>query len=295
MQKPKTITGYDPAVTDLCERVLVTLLRDLGPWKASMYLVGGLVPRYLVEDKPPVVPAHAGTGDIDVLIKLEMLAETEAYNTLEENLKKIGFKPRLNDKGNVDKWGWFLKEGKTVIVLELLADDPKVAGAKVKPLPTDGNISALNIPHASIVFDEHETRNVTAELLGEGGKATETIRHANLVSFVCLKAFAFDQRREPKDAHDILYCVEFAPGGVDGAAAKLQAASKGKHGKTVKSALEILAARFATDKYAKGHEKDGPVAAAKFELGADGDKDKRILKQRDAASLIEELLKKLGA
>lgn len=294
MAKPKTIAGYEPAVTELCERVLVTLLRDLGPWKESMYLVGGLVPRYLVDDKPPIVPAHAGTGDIDVVVKLEMLGETEAYNTLEENLKKIGFKPRLNDKGNNDKWGWWLKEGKTVVELELLADDPKVAGAKVKPLPTEGEISALNIPHASMVFDEHETRKVTVELLGGGGKATEAIRYANLVCFICLKAFAYDHRRAFKDAHDTLYCLAFAPGGVDAAVAKFQVALKGKHGETVHSALKILSDRFRTDKYAKGYEKDGPVAAATFELGEDADKDQRILKQRDASALVEDFLKKLG-
>jgi hypothetical protein len=37
MTKRKTIDEYNPEVTDLCERVLVTLLRHLGPWKESMY------------------------------------------------------------------------------------------------------------------------------------------------------------------------------------------------------------------------------------------------------------------
>lgn len=293
MLKPKTIDEYKPEVTDLCERVLVTLLRDLGPWKESMYLAGGLVPRYLVKDKPPKIRAHAGTGDIDVVIKLEMLGETEAYKTLEENLKQIGFKPRLNKNGNIDKWGWCLKEGNTVIELDLLADDPEVKGAKVRPLPTEGAISALNIPHASMVFDEYESREVTADLIGGGGKATETIRHANLLSLVCLKAFAFDHRRAPKDAHDILYCIEFVPGGVDAAAEKFRAALTGKHEKTVKAALRILRDRFRTDRHARGFEKDGPVAVASFELGEDASKEQRALRQRDAAALIEEFLKKI--
>ncbi len=293
MLKPKTIEGYDPAVTDLCERVLVTVLRDLGPWKDSMYLVGGLVPRYLVSGKPAPTRAHAGTGDIDVAIKLEMLAQTEAYKTLEENLKKIGFTQRLNENKNIDKWGWCLKEGKTVIELELLAEDPGVKGVKVRPLPTERGISALNIPHISMVFDEHDSRKIAVQLIGDGGMATETIRHANLVCFLCLKAFAYDHRRLGKDVHDILYCLEFAPGGVDAASGKFVSALHGKHGTTVKSALRILRDRFHTDKYSKGFEKDGPVAVAKFELGEDGDKDARILRQRNAAALIERLLKKI--
>ncbi len=50
MAKPTTQDGYSAAVTESCERVLVTLLHGLGPWKRSVYLVGGLVPRYLIPD-----------------------------------------------------------------------------------------------------------------------------------------------------------------------------------------------------------------------------------------------------
>ena len=47
MAKPATLDGYSNQYTVDCERVLVTLLRGLGPWKDSVYLVGGLTPRYL--------------------------------------------------------------------------------------------------------------------------------------------------------------------------------------------------------------------------------------------------------
>ena len=45
MAKPATFDGYSDRYTVDCERVLVTLLRDLGPWKESVFLVGGLTPR----------------------------------------------------------------------------------------------------------------------------------------------------------------------------------------------------------------------------------------------------------
>ena len=91
MAKSDSASGYDKQITENCERVLVTLLRGLGPWKDSVYLVGGLAPRYLVPKVPAEKVPHAGTGDVDIVIQLEMLAETEAYHTLEENLKKMGF------------------------------------------------------------------------------------------------------------------------------------------------------------------------------------------------------------
>ena len=42
------------------------------------------------------------------------------------------------------------------MLVELLADAPEIAGGRVEPLPTEGNVSALNIPHSSIVFDLHK-------------------------------------------------------------------------------------------------------------------------------------------
>jgi len=45
MAKPATFDGYSDQYTLDCERVLVTLLRGLGPWKGSVSLVGGLTPR----------------------------------------------------------------------------------------------------------------------------------------------------------------------------------------------------------------------------------------------------------
>jgi hypothetical protein len=126
------------------------------------------------------------------------------------------------------------------MVLELLADAPEIAGGKVQPLPTKGAISALNIPHSSIVFDLHQVTEIEAELLGGDGIAVERIKHANLVSFTCLKAFAFDQRFERNDAHDLIYCLEHAPEGADAVAQAFREERERKHGEVVKSALAIL-------------------------------------------------------
>jgi hypothetical protein len=203
MSKPTNINGYDDQITMDCERVLVTLLRGLGPWKDSVFLIGGLAPRYLVPERPPMVPAHAGTLDVDIVVELKILADTQAYHTLEENFKKMGFERADNGRGQKQSWRWQTRtEHGAVMVVELLADAPEIAGGKVQELPTEGTISALNIPHSSIVFDMHDVVEVTVELVGGGGVTTEKIRHANLVAFTCLKALAFDQRFERKDAHD---------------------------------------------------------------------------------------------
>ena len=231
MVKPATFEGYSNQYTVDCERVLVTLLRGLGPWKESVFLVGGLTPRYLVRARPPEVPAHAGTLDVDIVIDLQILADTAGYHTLEENLRALGFERSMNDRGQRFSWRWQTRtENGALMVVELLADAPEIASGRVEPLPTEGNISALNIPHSSIVFDMHNVAEIRAELLGDAGIAVEEVKHANLVSFTCLKALAFDQRFERKDAHDLIYCIEHAGEGLDGAAEMFREALQCGHG-----------------------------------------------------------------
>jgi hypothetical protein len=239
-----------------------------------------------------MVPQHAGTLDLDVVIDLVVLEDTEAYRTLEENLKKIGFERGENDKGEKVNWKWKVRvDDGTPIVLELLADHPALRGGRTQPIPDEGQISALNIPHSSIVFDLYDTAQVTAELLRDNGLATETIKHANIVSFTCLKAIAYDDRQERKDAHDLIYCLEHVPQTLTEVSAMFQAGLDGKHHDVLLHSLKLLRSRFVTDANAEGYLKDGPVSVARFELGEDEDaREARALRQREAADVIESLL-----
>ena len=298
MPKPQPISGYEDMVTDACERVLVTLLRGLGPWKDSVFLVGGLAPRYLVTARPPKVPKHAGTGDVDIVVDVGILTTTEAYSTLEENLKAMNFERAENDKGAKQSWRWRAEiEDGTTMILEFLADSPELGGGKVKELPSDGNVSALNIPHASMVFDHHGTVEITADLLNGKGRATEVVRYADIVTFTCLKAFAFDQRFERKDAHDLIYCIENLEGGVGAAQSAFAAALTGPHADAIREALTRLAVRFRDPNPDESYLRDGPVAVASFEddeadVSADPDLlNARILRQRHAAEIMADFLR----
>jgi hypothetical protein len=166
MAKPATIHGYSDLYTRDCERVLVTLLRGLGPWKNSVYLVGGLTPRYLVAAKPPAVPAHAGTLDIDVVIDLQILANIDAYQTLEDNLKRMGFERGENIKGQKLSWRWQTRtEHGALMILELLADAPDIAGGRVQPLPTEGDspVRTLGLRHSGAIDRQIKQRRFTRD------------------------------------------------------------------------------------------------------------------------------------
>ena len=261
--------------------------------------MGGLdTPRYLVAARPPEVPAHAGTLDVDIVIDLQILADTAGYRTLEENLRAMRFERSTNDRDQRLSWRWQTRtENGALMMVELLADAPEVAGGRVEPLPTEGNISALNIPHSSIVFEMHQLTEIRAELLGGGGSAVEVVRHADLVSFTCLKAFAFDQRFERKDAHDLVYCIEHAEEGLDGAAQMFREALQGRHGEVIRDGLSVLRNRFGPGHGVEGFRKDGPVAVARFEVGEDDEaeqREARMLRQREVSNVIEELLARIA-
>ena len=111
-----------------------------------------------------------------------------------------------------------------------------------------------------------------------------------------MKAFAFDQRFERKDAHDLIYCIEHAEEGLDGAAQMFCEALEGGHRAVIRDCLSILRNRFAGDGEVEGYRKDGPVAVARFELGEGDETDQRearVLRQREASTVIEQLLARI--
>ncbi|HEY9755169.1 MAG TPA: hypothetical protein V6C97_08410 [Oculatellaceae cyanobacterium] len=225
------------------------------------------------------------------------MADTEAYHTLEQNLKRMGFERAENDAGKKLNWRWKTRtESGVTMILELIAESEELGGGKVQALPTEKTISALNVPHSAMVFDLHEVKEIQAELLGGNGIATEKVRFANLVSFSCLKAFAFEQRNERKDAHDLIYCLENFSGGIEAASRQFRDVLAGPHATTISSAFDILRRRFASDEKVEGYRKDGPVSVAKFELGESDEaeiKESRTLRQRQVSDVVDQLMQRL--
>ncbi len=297
--KPKHQGGYTALHADLCERALVTLLRGLGPWKAGVYLAGGLVPRYLIQrqtEGQQSSPPHAGTTDVDLVLDLQVLATVEAYRRLEQNLRALGFVRGANDEGRAQHFSWRRPVGGGItVVVDLLCDADGGAGGEIAELPGERRLSALKIPGAHLIIRDHIVVELTAALLDERGVATETVRLANVVPFVVLKALAYEDRFEEKDAYDLVYCLmHYGRGPEDVAAQFADRLALWPDEPLLPRAVEILRTRFTSDEHTGGARKDGPISYARF-LADPGRRDLDARHRQDAAAVVELFLSALDA
>ncbi len=117
---------------------------------------------------------------------------------------------------------------------------------------------------------------------------------ANLVPFLVLKALAYEDRMEEKDAYDLVYCLMHYTGGPAGAA-KAYADRLGRWPEEplLPRALEILRSRFASDSSVPGSRKDGPISYARF-LTDPGQPDLDARRRNDANDVVESFLASVG-
>lgn len=237
--------GYSDAATNRCERALGTLMRGIGqPWRHRVCLVGGLVPRYLVQADRYDHPEHVGSTDVDVALRLAIDAQDDgAYATLESNLKRNGF-VRVDGSS----WRWAADIDGEFVVLELLGDSVEatpgtVFRPKVTPPAGAGGVGLLCVRGVELAFGDALTISRDVLLL-DGARSTVEFHVANLAPFVALKADAYLDRRKPKDAYDLVYVLRWWQGGPQ-AAAEAVASSPVAREPFVTSAISRVLGDFA--------------------------------------------------
>ena len=183
-------------LTEECKQALALLLSGLGDWAKSIVLIGGLTPE-LLKAKAAKPLEYVGTGDVDLVLDLELIADMAAYSTIEHVLIAKEFRP-LSKGGKAWQWEFKAPSG-TPIRIDFLADIAGEVGAKVITVPEHGELAVCNIPHSSIVFDHLETTTIEVELPNDGGYIKIDIRYADIVGFTVLKILAFRNRGEAKE------------------------------------------------------------------------------------------------
>lgn len=287
--KPRSADGYGDEVTSACERALLTLLGAFGTLGDNLRLIGGLAPRYLTPAKPPEVPAHAGTTDVDIVLDLAVITTGQNYDSLATQLAERGFKRHVRD-GKSSSWQWRLEIGPIPVLIEFLSDS--VDGAKrPKQVALAGEgVSTMAIPHAGIVHDWYITYELTGQPL-DGGVLTRKVHVADVAAFVILKALALNNRYAPKDAADLIHVMQYAGNIEDVAAMFVGKKLSGLHDPAIEAGLQALRFMFVhPSRPEQSHTCDGPVKYAAFHYAAVGDKDALMEAQRFAAGLVRRFL-----
>ncbi len=272
-------SDYDSVTTARCERALVTLLGDLGPWRDRVYLVGGLAPRYIVGELPAGAQPHIGTTDVDLVIGLTLGDDTpETYRTLETNLKRAGFQSETSFR-----WAR-LVDGMRVQV-EFLCETAEVEPGRIfkpKGESLGSGLGAFNVRGAQLVASDFTEHSVEAERLDGGGLSTVAVRVCGLVSYVVLKILAFQDRHENKDAYDLIFCLLNFGDGPQSAGREAAHSSVSAHPQ-VTDALRLAGERFVDV------DRDGPIAYSAF-LADPDDADAADRYRREAVASVRAFL-----
>jgi hypothetical protein len=273
-------SDYDEETTARCERALVTLLGDLGPWRERIYLAGGLAPRYLVGQLPEGARAHVGTTDIDLVIGLALGDETpETYRTLQNNLEKAHFE----QKEPSFRWARDV-DGVTVIVEFLCETDEVATGRIFRPKGefTGSKLGAFNVRGAHLARDDFVECGIEAERLDGGGHSKVVVRVANVLPYTVLKILAFQDRHENKDAYDLIFTLLHHEGGPRSAGDSAGMSPISDY-EQVEEALPLLEERF------RDTSQDGPSAYALF-LSEQGDDEGAGRLRQEAIATVREFL-----
>jgi hypothetical protein len=271
---------YDQEMTARCERALLTLLGDVGPWRERIYLAGGLAPRYLAGQVPPDARAHVGTTDVDLIIGLALAGETtETYRTLQNNLEKASFRQQE------PSYRWAREVDGVTVMVEFLCETDQVEDGRIfrpKGEFTGPRLGAFNVRGAQLARQDYIECDIEGERLDDGGQSRVTLRVANIVPYAVLKIFAFQDRHENKDAYDLVFTLLNSPGGPRAAGGAAAASPVARHPR-VAEAFTLLDERF------RDVRQDGPAAYAAF-LASPGDGDDRARLRQEAAATVRAFL-----
>jgi len=276
-EKPSFSSDYKREDLELVRQTCLYVATKLGDLLDDLVVVGGLVPSLLIPDEslPAGEDVHIGTVDLDLGLSLGLL-DKNRYEDLSLRLYRADFKPDENEEGNPTSQRWKITLAADLkVTLDFLIPPSLAAdkGGDLRHIQKD--LAAVITPGLHLAFQDRQKVSLKGvTLLGE--KANRDIWVCGPGAFVVLKALAFDQRGESKDAYDLYFVIRNYGRGVDDVCRCLSPLLKEVE---TKKALEILNRDFSQP------DGVGPSRVAQFQnrgLNAD--------LQADVAGFAKELL-----
>lgn len=192
-------------------------------------------------------------------------------------MRQEGFGPDKNSKGNPTPQRWKLGSLKVTIDFLLPPISGAEEGGRLQPLESD--LSALIAPGLQLAQHEREEVLLDGYTL-KGEQVKRAVPICGPATFTVLKALAFHDRGEPKDAFDLVYVLRRWPAGISDIADRLAVHTETEPA-VVADALSKLTVDFDSP------ESHGPLRAAEFDGPPNSDLDASAA---DAHGYIDDLL-----
>jgi hypothetical protein len=245
----------------------------------DLVVVGGLVPSLLIPDEslPEGEDVHIGTMDLDLGLSLAIL-DRERYEDLTQRLLRSGFEPDENEDGNTTFQRWKVRTSSGLKVTVDFLIPPSLdtdKGGDLRHIEKD--FAAVITPGLLLAFQDKKKVSLKGITL-KGEKAEREIWVCGPGAFIVLKALAFHQRGENKDAYDLYFMIRNYGSGIDEVCESLSPLLKEAE---TKKALEILSRDFVDP------DSLGPSRVAQFQYN-----DPNPDLQADVAGYTRELLDK---
>ena len=207
-EKPSFASDYKREDLELVRQTCLYVATKLGDLLDDLVVVGGLVPSLLIPDEslPAGEDVHIGTTDLDLGLSLALL-DTKRYEDLSLRLYRADFKPDENEEGNPTLQRWKIAPTTDLKVTLDFLIPPSLAADKGGDLRNiQKDLAAVITPGLRLAFRDKQKVSLKGfTLLGE--KANRDIWVCGPGAFVVLKALAFDQRGENKDAYDLYFVI----------------------------------------------------------------------------------------
>lgn len=272
-----TRRDYGGDAVEAARSVMLELGQILGAYREYMVIIGGWVPPLLLPED--VTPPHIGSTDIDLAVNHLQITD-EVYKTIDQLLLDRGY---VKDAKNHFQFFRDVEvRGRIISVqVDLLAGEYGGTGKSRRHQNIQDGLKLRKARGSDLAFEQFVERKIQGRM-PNGANNSIKIRVANIVSFITMKAIAFNDRLKEKDAYDIFYCLKHFPGGIQGVADEFQ--DYLHHGLVVE-AIEILKDKF------QGPDSLGPISLAVFDQIED-DEEKEII-QRDAFERVNAFLEAL--
>jgi predicted nucleotidyltransferase len=282
-EKPRHRSGYGQEEFEQVKAACLTVAVTLGAYLDDVCIVGGLVPALLIDrvrdTDDDEDPRHPGTNDLDIGLALALF-DDERYE-ISARLRAEGFAPDTNDAGNPIVQRWRLGELKVTVDFLMPPAPEQAPTLRVQNLQPD--FGALVTPGLELAFDERVEVDLDGHTL-KGERVRRTIPVCGPAAFVVLKALAFGDRGEPKDAYDLVYVIRHTPGRGRAIAERLATHAE-RHAPIVQRALRLLARDF------DGPDGLGPTRAAGFAIAEPAEPGELDDAAADAQGYVDDVLR----